>query len=141
MKLTNPFTLERNLIEFMPQIVTHKSPSFKAAKINIQMEFARTVESIRVGNDYDNKNLLYIAGLNIDISACGNNPETTYFVPWAAYIQLRDNSKNKYLHPVEQDELFALLMEQSIENPDMTDLKEQIGRMLVSPRYDFRTPR
>ena len=133
--------LERNLIEFMPQIVTHKSPALKAAKINIQMEFARTVESIRTGNDYDNKNLLYIAGLNIDISSFDNNPATTYFVPWAAYIQLLDSSKKKYLHPIEQDELFAKLMEQSTENPDMTDLKEQIGRMLISPRYDIRTPR
>ena len=41
--------LERNLIEFMPIIVTHKSPAMKAAKVNIQMEFARTVESIRRG--------------------------------------------------------------------------------------------
>lgn len=132
--------LERNLIEFMPQIVTHKSPQLKAAQINIQMEFARTVESIRQGRAYEGKNLIYVAGLNIDISAFEGNPETTYFVPWAAHIQLLDPSRREFLHPLEQDELFSLLIEQSRENKDMADIKEQIGRMLNSPLHDIRMP-
>ncbi|MCB2216445.1 hypothetical protein [Desulfofustis glycolicus] len=132
--------LERNLIEFMPQIVTHKSPQLKAAQINIQMEFARTVESIRQGGAYEGKNLIYLAGLNIDISAFDGNPETTYFVPWAAHIQLREKARQEFLHPLEQDELFAMLMAQSKENVDMADIKEQIGRMLNSPLHDIRTP-
>lgn len=134
--------LERNLIEFMPQIVTHKSPQMKAAKVNVQMEFARTVESIRRGTEYDGKNLLYIAGLNVDISTYENFPATTYFVPWAAHIQLKDACPiYGGMHPIEQDELFAKLMEQDKINPDQVDLKEQIGRMMVSPRFDIRTPR
>ena len=60
--------LERNIIDFMPRIVTSRNPLLRAAKINIQHEFARAVESIRRGREYDGKNLLYIAGLNIDIS-------------------------------------------------------------------------
>jgi hypothetical protein len=132
--------LERNLIEFMPMIVTSPNPSLRAAKINIQLEFARTVESIRRGSQYDGKNLLYVAGLNIDISEYEGNPATTYFVPWAAHIQIRENKNEKYLHPVEQEELFALLKKQKIENLDQMDLKEQIGRMLVAPRFDIRSP-
>ncbi|HSO09149.1 MAG TPA: hypothetical protein VLR45_04120 [Desulfoprunum sp.] len=134
--------LERNLIEFMPIIVTHKSPAMKAAKVNIQMEFARTVESIRRGTEYNGKNLLYIAGLNVDISTYETFPSTTYFVPWAAHIQLKDACPiSGGMHPLEQDELFAKLMEQEMTNPDQTDLKEQIIRMIFSPRFDIRTPR
>jgi len=134
--------LERNLIEFMPLIVTHKSPPMKAAKINIQMEFARTVESIRRGTEYNGKNLLYIAGLNVDISTYEAFPSTTYFVPWAAHIQLKDACPiSGGMHPLEQEELFNKLMEQDKVNRDQVDLKEQIGRMLISPLFDIRTPR
>ena len=133
--------LERNLIEFMPTIVTSRNPSLRAAKINIQREFARTVESIRRGTEYKDKNLLYVAGLNIDISEFEGHPATTYFVPWAAHIQLKGGTPDKYLHPIEQERLFALLMEQSSENPEQANLKEEIGRMLTAPRFDIRSPK
>ncbi len=133
--------LERNLIQFMPTIVTSRNPSLRAAKINIQLEFARTVESIRRGPEYDGKNLLYVAGLNIDISEFGGFPATTYFVPWAAHIQLKGGTPEEYVHPVEQEQLFALLTKQESGNPEQTDLKEQIGRMLEAPRFDIRSPK
>ena len=133
--------LERNLIEFMPTIVTSRNPSLRAAKINIQREFARTVESVRRGTEYKGKNLLYVAGLNIDISEFEGHPATTYFVPWAAHIQLKGGTPDEYLHPLEQERLFALLMEQSSENPEQVDLKEEIGRMLTAPRFDIRSPK
>jgi len=132
--------LERNLIEFMPSIVTSRNPSLRAAKINIQLEFARTVESIRRGSDYTGKNLLYIAGLNIDISGYEGYPATTYFVPWAAHIQLKDGTPEEYLHPLEQECIFAFLMEQDKINPDQVDLKEEISRMMAAPRFDIRSP-
>jgi hypothetical protein len=133
--------LERNLIEFMPTIVTSRNPSLRAAKINIQLEFARTVESIRRGAEYAGKNLLYIAGLNIDISGHKDYPATTYFVPWAAHIQLKDRAPAEYAHPLEQDRLFALIMEQNSVNKEQADLKEQINRMLAAPRFDIRSPK
>jgi hypothetical protein len=132
--------IERNIIEFMPNIVSSNNPSLRVAKIIIQLEFARVVESIRRGHEYDNKNLLYIAGINFDISAYKNYPATTYFVPWAAHIQLKDETPAEYTHPVEQEALFAKLMAQSSENPEQTDLKENIHRMLESPRFDIRVP-
>jgi len=133
--------LERNLIEFMPKIVTSKYPSLQAAKINIQLEFARAVESIRRGDEYKGRNLLYVAGLNIDISEYDEFPATTYFVPWAAHVQLQEDTPAQYIHPMEQEVLFKKLMEQSIENPDQASLKEEIGRMLQAPNIDIRAPR
>lgn len=98
--------LERNLIEFMPAIVSAKNPALRAAKTHIQLEFARGVESIRRSSDYRGRNLLYVTGLNIDISKNEDLPETNYFVPWAAHIQLKDGEKEKYIHTIEQDELY-----------------------------------
>lgn len=131
--------LERNLIEFMPWIVTSKSPQLAAATTNIQLEFARTVESIRMGKPYAGKNLLYIAGLNIDISEYLEYPPTTYFVPWAAHINLVQDSK-RYIHPLEQDELMEKLCEQSIDNPAEDNIKEKIDKMMEAPRFDIRAP-
>lgn len=133
--------LERNLFEFMPIIVTSRNPPLRAAKINIQLEFARTVESIRRGSDYADKNLLFIAGLNIDISPYEGHPPTTYFVPWAAHIQLKDGTPEQYIKPLEQEALFTLLMEQDSVNPDQADLKEEINRMLAAPRFAIRSPK
>ena len=133
--------LERSLAEFMPIIVTSPNPSLRAAKIIIQLEFARIVESIRRGSEYAGKNLLYITGLNIDISEFEGFPPTTYFVPWAAHIQLMNSISEEYSHPVEQDQLFSLLMAQKVENPEQVDLKEEIGRMMQVPRFDIRSPK
>ncbi len=132
--------LERNLIEFMPNIVSAKNPALRAAKINIQLEFARVTESIRRSNDYKNKNLLYIAGINLDISEHQDYPATTYFVPWAAHIQLKDSTPTEYIHPVEQNSLFEKLMAQSTKNTAQVDLKENIQRMLATPHFDIRVP-
>ncbi len=133
--------LERNLIEFMPDIVSAKFPALRAAKTNIQLEFARVVESIRRSDDYKGRNLLYVAGLNIDISANEDLPVINYFVPWAAHVQLKGGTPSEYTHPLEQDKLFAKLMEQSTENPDQIDLKENIRRILKAPRLNIRSSR
>jgi hypothetical protein len=133
--------LERNIIEFMPNIVTAPNPPLRAATINLQLEFTRVVESIRRGTEYKGRNLLYIAGLNLDISEYDDFPATNYFVPWAAHIQLEGEGPAEYAHPMEQDELYANLMTHSIENPDQVNLKEEIGRMLKIPHYDIRSQR
>lgn len=131
--------LERNLIEFMPDIVSAKHPALRAAKTNVQLEFARVVESIRRSDDYKGKNLLYVAGLNIDISETENAPVMNYFVPWAAHVQLKGGAQEEYTHPIEQQDLYSKLMEQSPENPDQTDLKEDIRRILKAPRLNIRS--
>jgi hypothetical protein len=130
--------LEKNLVEFMPDIVSAKYPPLRAAKTTIQLEFARVVESICCGEEYQGRNLLYVAGLNVDISEHYGFPPTNYFVPWAAHTQLVNSTPLKYTHPVEQEALFAKLMAQSPINDDQIDLKENIRRMLCAPRFDIR---
>jgi hypothetical protein len=132
--------LEKNLLEFMPDIVSAKYPALRVAQTSIQLEFARVVQSIRQEKAYRGRNLLYVAGLNIDIPEYQEFPPTTYFVPWAAHVQLEDGAplELEYTHPLEQKELFAKLMEQSTHNPDKSDLKQNIQRMLKAPRLDIK---
>jgi len=120
--------------------VTAPSPALLAAKTNTQMEFQRTVESIRRGSEYAGKNLLFIAGLNLDISRHADYPANTFFVPWAAYVQSRDDDASEHRLPMEQERIHALLMEQDMENPDQISLSDEITRMLESPRFDIRSP-
>ena len=126
--------LEKNLMEFMPGIVSAKYPALRAAMTNVQLEFARCVESIRRSEHYKNRNLLYVSGLNIDISRTETLPVMNYFVPWAAHVQLEDGMKDEYIHSIEQEELYKKLMAQSAENPDQADLKEEIRRISQLPR-------
>jgi len=132
--------LERNLIEFMPAIVSARYPALEAAKTNIQLEFARVLESIRRCEEYKGRNLLYISGLNIDISEYQGAPPTSYFVPWAAHVQQAGagGASPDDAHPVEQKDLFAALMAQSPTNPDRADLDENILRMQEAPRLEIR---
>lgn len=118
--------LEYNLIRYMPQIVTSASPALTAAEINTQVEFDRTFRSIVKEQAYKGKKLLFIAGLNIDISPePGQLFPLTKFVPWAACVQDRDG----YYFTLEQQELVQTLELQNIENPDQIDLESAIAKM------------
>jgi len=118
--------LEHNLIRYMPQIITSRSPMLLAAQINTQIEFDTTFRSIVKEKDYRGKRVLFIAGLNIDIS-----PNTdqlfplTKFIPWAAYLQDQDGHSTTF----EQQELMQALEQQSIDNPDQVDLEAAIQIM------------
>ena len=120
------FQLENNLIVAMPWIVTSKSPLFEAAKVNSQVEFDRAFRTIIKSQCYKNKRVVYISGLNIDISPTeGQLFPLTKFVPWAAYVQ--DNEGNHRI--IEQQELVNILNEQSQDNADQIDLDKAIEIM------------
>ena len=120
--------LEHNLINYMPQIVTSSTPHLMAAQITTQTEFDRTFRTIVKEHAYKGKKVLFIAGLNIDISPqSGQLFPLTKFVPWAAYIQDGDG----YYFTLEQEELVQTLQQQSEENPDQIDLEDVI-RMMAS---------
>ena len=111
------------------------SPLLAAAKVNTQVEFDRTYNSILREKNYRNKRILFIAGLNIDISPdAGQMFPLTKFVPWAAYIQDPDGRHRI----MEQDELFTVLDEQSADNPDQTDLEQAI--LTMSLAKEVRVP-
>ncbi|MBE9526198.1 MAG: hypothetical protein IME94_04405 [Proteobacteria bacterium] len=118
--------LEMNLINVMPYIVTSQWPALTAAQANTQVEFDRTFRTIIQEPTYKDKNILFISGLNVDISPReGQVFPLTKFIPWAAYVQ----DKNGHQQTWEQEEIYSKLVEQSIENPDQVDLETAIGIM------------
>ncbi len=117
---------EANLVESMPWIVTHPAPALVAAQITTQVEFDRTYRTIIAEEGYKNRNLLFISGINIDISPSNEQIfPLTKFIPWAAYVQQSDG--NHFI--LEQKELFDTLMTFDSHNKEEIDLEEAIKIM------------
>jgi len=94
-----------------------------AAEVNVQLEFDKAYRSIVREESYHGKNLIYIAGLNIDYSPLsGQHFPLSQFVPWAAYIQKEDGTHSI----LEQDEIYQALMKCSDINEDQVSLDDMI---------------
>jgi len=118
--------LEVALGPAMPCLVTSKNPALDAARYSTQVEFDRTYRSILRTDCYQAKNLLFISGVNVDISPREAFPfPLIKFVPWAAYAALRDG--RSFL--LEQHELTEALRAQPLENPDRLSFDQSIQRM------------
>jgi len=118
--------LEAKLFDAMSYIVTAHWPALVAAQINTQVEFDRAFRTIVKSDEYRGHHLLFIAGINIDVSPKeGQLFPLTKFVPWAAYIQSPDGNG----HTLEQAELVQRLREQSPENSPQIDLETAIQTM------------
>lgn len=118
--------LEESLAPAMPGLVTSPHPALDAARYATQVEFDRTYRSLQRAREYRGKNLLFIAGLNVDVSPPEGAPfPLTKFVPWAAYAQLRDGSTKL----LEQDALVEALTLQPTANPDQISFDEAIRAM------------
>lgn len=118
--------LEMNLINVMPYVVTPQWPALTAAQANTQVEFDRTFRTIIQEPAYKNKKIIFISGLNVDISPQeGQVFPLTKFIPWAAYVQDEHGEHQIW----EQEELFNRLQEQSTKNPDQVDLESAIEIM------------
>jgi len=118
--------MDRNLIDAMPYIVTDKWPALKAAQVNTQVEFDHAFRSVVQEPEYQGKRLLFISGLNVDISPeKGQIFPLTKFIPWAAYYQTADGKHETW----EQAELYERLKSHSSENPDSVDLEQAIKNM------------
>ncbi len=129
--------LERNLAESMPAIVTSESPHLVAAMINTEIEFDRTYRSLASVPGYRGRRLLFISGLNIDISPKSHQFfPLTKFVPWAAYVQ--EGEQRQYV--LEQAELIARLREQPNENPHQVDLELAIASMAAEQEVTVSLP-
>jgi len=130
--------LEKNLLDSMPWIVTHPAPSLAAAQVLTQAEFDRAYRTIINEPAYQNHNLIFISGLNIDISPRHDQVfPLTKFVPWAAYVQKSDGSH----FILEQKELYDAIMAFDIHNEQQIDLEKEIQVMEdteeVQISYDF----
>ncbi len=133
--------LEHNLINPMPWILTDGEPALAAAQVNTQVEFDRTYRTLSTEKGYQNRNLLFIAGLNIDISPREEQVfPLTKFIPWAAYVQTTSGKQCI----LEQQEIYAALMACESENPNQIDLEEAITVMEktkeINISFDFRKP-
>lgn len=118
--------LEQNLMHAMPSILCSSDPLLSAAQCNVMAEFDRVYRSLVQSPAYRGKNLIFISGLNIDISPEENQMfPLTKFLPWAAYQQLTDGSSRV----IEQAELINLLLAQPESNPDQIDLEQAISQM------------
>lgn len=118
--------MDRNLIDAMPYIVTDKWPALKAAQVNTQVEFDHAFRSVVQEPEYQGKRLLFISGLNVDISPnVGQLFPLTKFIPWAAYYQSPDGKQQTW----EQAELYERLKAQVTDNPSKVDLEKAIQQM------------
>ncbi|WP_210255023.1 hypothetical protein [Methylocapsa sp. S129] len=118
--------LEAALAPVMPALVTSPNPALDAARYHTQVEFDRTYRSIQSAPEYRGKNLLFLAGLNIDVSPPEGMPfPLTKFVPWAAYFQPRNGAATL----LEQDALVDALMRQSTSNADQISFDAAIRVM------------
>jgi hypothetical protein len=118
--------LEKNLIDVMPYVVTSQWPALTAAQANTQVEFDRAFRTIVQEPAYRNKKILFISGLNVDISPQeGQVFPLTKFIPWAAYVQDEYGNHQTW----EQAELYEKLQAQSSKNPDQVDLEAAIEIM------------
>ena len=127
--------MDHNLINAMPHIVTDKWPALKAAQVNTQVEFDHAFRSVVQEPEYQGKRLLFISGLNVDISPqAGQIFPLTKFIPWAAYHQDETGHHETW----EQQELYDKLMQQSTENPDQVVLEDAIKEMGL--RQEIKLP-
>jgi len=118
--------LEKNLLDVMPYVVTSQWPALTAAQANTQVEFDRAFRTIVKEPSYRNKKILFISGLNVDISPQeGQLFPLTKFIPWAAYVQDEFGNHETW----EQAELYERLQAQSLKNLDQVDMETAIEIM------------
>lgn len=129
--------LEENLVPPMPWVVSSKYPLLTAAQANTQAEFDRTYRTLVNSKGYIGKRVVFISGLNIDISPHETQvfPLTT-FVPWAAFVQ-KINGQNVVL---EQDDIVNRLLEQNEDNPDEFNLESAIQKMKDIQEISIKPP-
>jgi len=127
--------LEENLAPPMPWIVSSKFPLLTAAQTNTQAEFDRTYRTLLNSKGYVGKRVVFISGLNIDISPHKNQafPSTT-FVPWAAYVQKIDGHNTV----LEQKDIVNRLLEQNEDNPDAYNLENTIQQRKDTPEISIK---
>lgn len=118
--------LEHNMLAPMPWILTSPHPLLTAACANTLVEFDRTYRSLVQDPAMNGRNLLFLAGVNIDISPSpGEHFPLTKFAPWAAYLQRTDGTREI----LEQDELLERLGVASGANPAQINLEQAIDTM------------
>ncbi len=76
--------LSENLFPHMPGILCSPQPMLEAAKVNSVAEFERLYRVVRRQDVWRKRNVLIVAGLNIDLMRGYHPFPGCLFVPWAA---------------------------------------------------------
>ena len=127
--------LERNIVAPMPWILTSRHPFLTAACANTLAEFDRCYRSLAQSAAMRRKNLLFLAGVNIDISPYpGESFPLTKFAPWAAFLQRADGPREL----LEQDEVLERLGAHAAENPAQLALDQSIDMMTTHREVTVR---
>ncbi len=103
----SPYT--ETILPHLTEIVTHPTPNLRAAEIHLQQVFVRDTTRLAAEPRPISSKLLYLAGLDIDMTAF-TGEEEHYFVPWQAYIS--QSGKTSGGTSLAQDDLFVQLMQQ-----------------------------
>ncbi len=96
------------LLPMMPWIVSHRTPHLAATLVHLQKNFAREREKFAATGPNDLRNLLCVAGLDIDMKGFRGRKES-YFVPWQACWKRHGHCYGD-IYPLLQDDLFVALM-------------------------------
>ena len=130
------YFLERHLLANIQEIVTSAAPFLTAALAASQLEFERTVATL-VGNPlYKGKNLMYVAGVNIDVSPSKvekNILGDTMFLPVASL--LIDSAGKRYT--MQAKPLTAALERQPVENPIAVSFDAAVKMTNAQPKPEL----
>lgn len=96
------------LLPKMPWIVAHKTPHLAATLLHLQTSFLREADAFVATGPEDLRNLLCVAGLDIDMRGFRGRKER-YFVPWQACWKRHGRCYGN-IYPLLQDDLFVALM-------------------------------
>ncbi|MDK9705786.1 MAG: hypothetical protein OEL83_01940 [Desulforhopalus sp.] len=98
------------ILPHLAEIVTHATPNLRAAQRHLLGIFARDVARLAEKHKSSSGKLMYITGLDIDMTAF-TGEEDHYFVPCQAYIaESGDSPEHDYL--LVQDDLLGRLRQQ-----------------------------
>jgi hypothetical protein len=106
--ISRPSPFSTLLLPMMSWIVAHRTPHLAATLVHLQHNFAREREMFAATGTNDLRNLLCVAGLDIDMKGFRGRTES-YFVPWQACWK-RHGYCYGDIYPLLQDDLFVALM-------------------------------
>jgi hypothetical protein len=92
----------------MPWIVSHKTPPLAATLVHLRQDFAGVRETMAATGTDDQRNLICIVGLEIDMKGFRGRKER-YIVPWRACWKRHGHCYGN-IFPLLQDDLFVALM-------------------------------
>lgn len=104
----SPSPFSAMLLPMMPWIVAHRTPHLAATLVHLQANFSRQCEAFAATGPNDLRNLLCVAGLDIDMKGFRGRTDR-YFVPWHACWKRHGYCYNN-IYPLLQDDLFVALM-------------------------------